>query len=82
MLYDLPGERTGKRGRPHIHGNRLELSSIALDKPKGADYYMGCRKVMTNLWKEHAVYAFVTAVDPKKNLTVSVCSYARQNRVA
>ena len=66
VLYDLPGERTGKRGRPHTHGGRLELSSIALHKPKGAPYYMGCREVITNLWKGRAVYACVTAADPEK----------------
>lgn len=66
VLYDLPGERTGRRGRPSIHGGRLELSSIALDKPEGAPYYMGCRKVITNLWKGRTVYACVTATDPKK----------------
>ena len=66
VLYGLPGGRTGRRGRPRIHGERLELSSIALDKPEGASYYMGCRKVITNLWKGRAVYAFVTAADPGK----------------
>ena len=66
VLYDLPGERTGRRGRPRIHGERLELSAIALDKPEGASYYMGCRKVITNLWKGRVVYACITASDPKK----------------
>lgn len=66
VLYDLPGEPTGRRGRPRIHGGRLALSSIALDKPKDAPYYMGCRKVITNLWKGRTVYACVTAVDPEK----------------
>lgn len=66
VLYDLPGDRTGKRGRPRIHGERLELSAIALEKPAGAPYYMGCRKVITNLWKGRAVYACVTAADPEK----------------
>ncbi len=66
VLYDLPGERTGKRGRPRTHGRRLELTSVALDKPEGASYYMGCRKVITNLWKGRIVYACVTATDPGK----------------
>ncbi len=66
VLYDLPGERTGKRGRPRIHGERLELSGIDLEKPEGASYYMGCRKVITNLWKGRTVYAFVTTADPGK----------------
>ena len=66
VLYGLPGERTGKPGRPRIHGERLELSSIVLEKPERAPYYMGCRKVTTNLWKGRAVYAYVTAADPEK----------------
>ena len=47
VLYDLPGERTGKRGRPQIHRERIRLESIPLKKPEGADYYMGCREVIT-----------------------------------
>lgn len=66
VLYDLPGERTGKRGRPRIHGGRLKLSDIALSKPEGAAYYMGCRKVITNLWKGRSVHAYVTASNPEK----------------
>ncbi len=44
VLYDLPGERTGKRGCFRTHGERLELSEISLEKPEGAPYYMGCRR--------------------------------------
>lgn len=66
VLYDLPGQRTGRRGRPRIHGGRLELSSIPLDKPEGASYFMGGRRVVTNLWKGRTVYACVTASDPEK----------------
>lgn len=64
VLYDLPGERTGKRGRPRIHGDRISLESIPLEKPEGSDYYIGCREVTTNLWKGKHVYAYVTATDP------------------
>ena len=66
VLYDLPGERTGKRGRPQIHRERIRLESIPLKKPEGADYYMGCREVITNLWKGKPVYAYVTAANPEK----------------
>lgn len=66
VLYDLPGERTGRCGRPRTHGERLGLSSIVLDRPEGAPYYMGCRRVITNLWKGRTVHAYVTASDPEK----------------
>lgn len=64
VLYDLPGERTGKRGRPRIRGERIRLESIPLEKLEGADYYVGSREVITNLWKGKHVYAYVTATDP------------------
>lgn len=47
ICINLPGERTGKRGRPRIHRERIRLESIPLKKPEGADYYMGCREVIT-----------------------------------
>lgn len=37
VLYDLPGERTGRHWRLRIHGERLELSAIVLDKPEGTE---------------------------------------------
>lgn len=67
VLYDLPGARTGKRGRPRTHGERLELSAIQLEKPEKAPYYMGCRRVITNLWKKRTVYAYMTTADPDKS---------------
>lgn len=67
VLYNLPGERTGKRGRPRIRGERADIRSVRLEKPEGADYYMGCLEVITNLWKNRHVYAYVTASDPDKN---------------
>lgn len=60
-LYDLPPARTGKRSRPRKRGERLSLESFPMEKPEGADYFMGSLKVLTNLWKDQAVYAFVTA---------------------
>lgn len=67
VLYNLPGEHTGKRGRPRIRGERADIRSVRLEKPEGADYYMGCLEVITNLWKNRHVYAYVTASDPDKN---------------
>jgi hypothetical protein len=64
VLYDLPPERTGKRGRPKKYGERLSLESIALAEPKTGDWKIGVRQVLTNLWKDRPVYAIVTY--PKK----------------
>lgn len=33
-LYELPAPRTGKRGRPRIRGERLELRDLQLTKPE------------------------------------------------
>jgi len=55
--FDLPGERTGKPGRPRTHGDRLKLTAVPLTKPKEAPYFMGCRKVITNLWKGRRKFA-------------------------
>lgn len=64
MLYDLSGERTGKRGKPRIHGERISLKSIPLEKTEGSDHYIGCCEVTTNLWKGKHAYAYVTTTDP------------------
>lgn len=36
-----------------------------MEKPEGAPYHIGCRVVITNLWKGRTVYACVTAADPE-----------------
>lgn len=47
-----------------------------LDKPEGASYYMGCRKVITNLRKWRTVYACVTAAAPEKQADEKIRSYS------
>lgn len=64
VLYDLPPESTGKRGRPRKRGKRLSLEQFELSEPKHGDYKIGTRQVITNLWKDQKVYAIVTF--PKK----------------
>ena len=64
VLYDLPPEPTGKRGRPRKRGERLSLEQFELSEPKHGDYKIGTRQVITNLWKDQKVYAIVTF--PKK----------------
>jgi hypothetical protein len=59
-LYELPPERTGKKGRPRIRGERLSLNDFALQKVKETGMCAGARRVMTNLFKKHPVTAIVT----------------------
>lgn len=64
VVYDLPPARTGKRGRPKKHGDRLDLETLPLSEPKTGDWLIGVFPVITRLWKDQVVYALVTA--PKK----------------
>ena len=59
-LYELPPERTGKKGRPRIKGERISLNDFALQEVQGTGMYAGTRTVMTNLFKKHPVSAIVT----------------------
>ena len=59
-MYDLPPERTGKRGRPKKYGERLSPKDFELESPKTGDWKVGVRPVLTRLWKGRVVYAIVT----------------------
>ena len=63
VLYDLPPEKTGKRGRPAIRGERLSLDDFALTDEKIGDYYISAREVVTNYLKGEPMQAFVTSTE-------------------
>ncbi|MDE5589125.1 MAG: hypothetical protein K2J60_08280 [Acetatifactor sp.] len=52
VMYDLPPERTGKRGRPKKYGERLSPEKSELESPKTGDWKTGMRPVLTKLWGE------------------------------
>ncbi len=60
VMYNLPPERTGKRGRPKKYGERLSPEDFELESPKTGDFKIGVRPVLTRLWGERVVYAIVT----------------------
>ena len=60
VMYDLPPERTGKRGRPRKYGGRLSPEDFALESPKIGNWQIGVRPVLTRLWEGRVVYAIVT----------------------
>lgn len=60
VMYDLPSECTGKRGRPKKYGERLSPNDFGLKSPKTRDWKVGVRPVLTRLWGERVVYAIVT----------------------
>ena len=64
VLYDLPPAPTGRRGRPAKHGKKLSIvDDFILSDEKIGDYFIGVRRVLTNLFGERKVLAYVTATD-------------------
>ena len=62
VIYDLAPQPTGKRGRPAKHGKRLSPDvDFILSNEKIGDYYIGVRRVLTNLFGQREVLAYVTA---------------------
>lgn len=62
VLYDLAPQPTGKRGRPAKHGRRLSAQEdFTLSDEKIGDYYVGVRRVLTNLFGQREALAYVTA---------------------
>ncbi|SNY27746.1 transposase, IS4 family [Orenia metallireducens] len=59
-IFDLPPQHNGKRGRPRIRGNKLDIHTFSYEKVN--EYFMSTRKVMTRLFKV-PVYITVTTKD-------------------
>ena len=68
VMYDLPPQPTGRRGRPAAHGARLSIQDdFVLSSEKIGEYYTGVRRVLTNIFGGREVFAYVTF--PKKDLS-------------
>lgn len=64
VIYDLTPQPTGKKGRPAKHGRRLSIEEdFTLSDDKIGDYYIGMRHVLTNIFGQREVLAYVTASD-------------------
>ena len=51
VLYDLPPERTGRKGRPAGHGKQLSIETDFIFSDKKIDgYFIAVRPVVTNLF--------------------------------
>ncbi len=50
VMYDLPPERTGKRGRPKKYGGRLSPENFEQESPKAGDWKISVRQALTRLW--------------------------------
>lgn len=63
-IYDLPPVSTGKRGRPPKRGRRLSImEDFPLSTEKMGGYYIGVRTVLTNLFGDRKVLAYVTSAE-------------------
>ena len=58
-MYERRPAPTGKRGRPRKHGAKISIEDFDCRYRMG-DYLVGCRRVLTNLFGERLVYAYVT----------------------
>ena len=66
VIYDLAPAPTGRKGRPAKHGKRLSANDdFTLSDEKINGYYIGVRRVLTNLFGSREVLAYVTT--PEKD---------------
>ena len=64
VIYDLAPQPTGKKGRPAKYGRRLSIEEdFTLSEEKIGDYYIVMRHVLTNIFGQREVLAYVTASD-------------------
>lgn len=75
VLYDLPPERTGRKGRPAGHGKQLSIETDFIFSDEKIDgYFIAVRPVITNLFGSRKVLAYITDPEPgsgKKKLFFS-----------
>ena len=63
-MYDPAPARTGRRGRPAKHGKQLSVETdFTLSNKKIGDYYTGVRRVLTKIFGDREVLAYVTATE-------------------
>ena len=58
-MYERRLAPTGKRGRPRKHGAKISIEDFECRYRMG-DYLVSCRRVLTNLFGERLIYAYVT----------------------
>ena len=64
VMYDPAPAHTGRRGRPVKHGKHLSVETdFTLSNEKIGDYYTGVRRVLTKIFGNKEVLAYVTATE-------------------
>ena len=62
VMYDLPPAQTGQRGRPAKRGKRLSIDNdFVFSDIKVNGYYISVRRVITNIFGDKPVVAYVTS---------------------
>ena len=65
-IFNLPPKETGKRGRPALKGEQLDIHTDFNFMCVG-DYFIAVRTALTNLFEQNPVYITVTTPDTFKN---------------
>ena len=79
VIYDLPPARTGTRGRPKVHGDKLTLEKFELFEVQNSDYSVGYRRVLTRLFGKKPALAIVTKPTSGQTKRLFLCSNATGN---
>lgn len=62
VIYDLAPQPTDRRGRPARHGRQLSMESdFTLSVERIRDYYIGVRRILTNIFSQGEILAYVKA---------------------
>lgn len=68
VIYDLAPQPTGKRGRPAKHGKRFSpKDDFTLSDEKIGNFYIGVRRVLTNIFGQREVLAYVTSTEKESD---------------
>ena len=73
-LFDLPPEKTGKRGRPQVRGRKLSIDDFEFHSVPDTDYKVAYRHVITNLFGNKRVLAIVTEKKSENSRRLFICT--------
>ena len=73
-FYELPPEKTGKKGRPRVRGKRLSLKDIHHKGSPGSEYLAGCQRIKIMLFRKREVWAIVTKSEKGNQRRLFLCT--------
>lgn len=78
-LYDLPPPRTGTRGCPNVHRDKLTLENFNLFDVQNSDYSVRYRRGLTQLFGKKPVLATMTKPSSGQSKRLFLCPNATGN---